>query len=54
MLVINSDPFTLWKCHFERLKSVVEAWEPEGRRVLTLGECNHTSIFLACSSVVRN
>jgi platelet-activating factor acetylhydrolase len=38
MLVLNSDPFTLWKEHFSRLKSVVEAWEPEGRRVLTLGE----------------
>lgn len=38
MLVMNSDRFTLWKDHFERLKCVVEAWEPEGRRVLTLGE----------------
>ena len=38
MLVLNSDPFTLWQEHFARLKEVVEAWEPEGRRVLTLGE----------------
>lgn len=38
MLVLNSDMFTLWKDHFERLKGVVEAWEPEGRRVLTLGK----------------
>ena len=38
MLVLNSDPFTLWDEHFARLKGVVAAWEPEGRRVLTLGE----------------
>jgi len=43
MLVLNSDPFTLWKEHFSRLKSVVEAWEPEGRRVLTLVRAVHVS-----------
>jgi len=43
MLVLNSDPFTLWKEHFARLKSVVEAWEPEGRRVLTLVRAVHLS-----------
>lgn len=43
MLVLNSDRFTLWEDHFERLKGVVEAWEPEGRRVLTLGKrCQYT------------
>jgi platelet-activating factor acetylhydrolase len=43
MLVLNSDRFTLWEDHFERLKGVVEAWEPEGRRVLTLVHAEHSS-----------
>jgi platelet-activating factor acetylhydrolase len=43
MLVLNSDRFTLWKDHFERLKDVVEAWEPEGQRVLTLVRAEHAS-----------
>lgn len=37
MLVINSELFTLWKDHFARLQSVVGAWEPAGRRILSLG-----------------
>jgi platelet-activating factor acetylhydrolase len=48
MLVLNSDPFTLWKDHFERLKGVVEAWEPNGRRVLTLGEYSDHDAIPAC------
>ena len=48
MLVLNSDPFTLWKDHFERLKGVVEAWEPNGRRVLTLGEYSDHDTIPAC------
>lgn len=37
MLVINSETFTLWKDHFERLQEVVSGWEPHGGRILTLG-----------------
>lgn len=36
MLVINSQVFSLWKDHFTRLTGVVDAWEPQGRRLLTL------------------
>jgi len=43
MLVLNSDAFTVWKDHFERLKSIVEAWEPDGRRILTLAQAAHVS-----------
>ncbi|KAH7931206.1 hypothetical protein BV22DRAFT_998558 [Leucogyrophana mollusca] len=43
ILVINSEPFTLWKDHFERLVGIVEEWEPEGRRLLTLVRSQHTS-----------
>ena len=38
MLVINSETFTLWEEHFSRLQQVVRAWEPEGKRIITLGE----------------
>jgi platelet-activating factor acetylhydrolase len=38
MLVINSETFTLWEDHFSRLQLVVKAWEPEGKRIITLGE----------------
>ncbi|KNZ74816.1 Platelet-activating factor acetylhydrolase [Termitomyces sp. J132] len=38
MLVINSEVFTLWKDHYTRVKRIVKAWEPEGRRLLTLGK----------------
>ncbi|KAJ6628803.1 platelet-activating factor acetylhydrolase, isoform II-domain-containing protein [Mycena sp. CBHHK59/15] len=41
MLVINSQVFTLWKDHFTRLKGVVDAWEPQGKRLLTLIESQH-------------
>ncbi|KAH0587764.1 hypothetical protein H2248_006520 [Termitomyces sp. 'cryptogamus'] len=46
MLVINSEVFTLWKDHYTRVKRIVKAWEPEGRRLLTLGKCT----FQFCSS----
>jgi platelet-activating factor acetylhydrolase len=38
LLVINSEKFSLWKDHFARLIGVVQAWEPEKRRVLTICE----------------
>lgn len=36
MLVLNSEAFTLWEGHFERVLDVVRAWEPAGRRVITM------------------
>jgi platelet-activating factor acetylhydrolase len=36
MLVINSQVFSLWTVHFTRLVDIVNAWEPQGRRLLTL------------------
>ncbi|KZP24695.1 hypothetical protein FIBSPDRAFT_856902 [Athelia psychrophila] len=43
VLVLNSEGFTLWKDHFARLRAVVDAWEPAGRRVLTLVRAEHIS-----------
>jgi len=43
MLVINSEVFTLWKDHFARLGSMVDAWEPQGRSILTLVGSKHAS-----------
>lgn len=43
LLVINSEKFSLWKDHFARLISVVRAWEPEKRRVLTILRSQHES-----------
>ncbi|KAJ7180278.1 platelet-activating factor acetylhydrolase, isoform II-domain-containing protein [Mycena crocata] len=43
MLVINSQVFSLWKDHFTRLVGVVGAWEPQGRRLLTLIGSQHVS-----------
>ena len=37
MLVINSETFTLWKDHYARLQEVVAGWEPQGDRILTIG-----------------
>ena len=37
MLVINSEEFTVWSEHYERLREVVANWEPQGGRILTLG-----------------
>ena len=53
MLVLNSDPFTLWEDHFERLKGVVEAWEPDGRSVLTLSKYQIDDAILTYSSSFR-
>ncbi|KAF7967934.1 hypothetical protein HWV62_32517 [Athelia sp. TMB] len=39
MLVLNSEGFTLWTAHFERLRGVVRAWG----RVLTLVRAEHIS-----------
>lgn len=43
LLVINSEGFTLWKDHFSRLQSLVAAWEPEGRKLLTVVRSQHIS-----------
>ncbi|KAJ7498747.1 platelet-activating factor acetylhydrolase, isoform II-domain-containing protein [Mycena latifolia] len=43
MLVINSQVFSLWRDHFTRLSGVVNAWEPQGRRLLTLVGSKHSS-----------
>ncbi|KAH7914420.1 tRNA synthetases class I, catalytic domain-containing protein [Hygrophoropsis aurantiaca] len=43
ILVINSEPFTLWKEHFDRLVGIVNEWVPEGRRLLTIVGSQHTS-----------
>ncbi|KAF8195710.1 platelet-activating factor acetylhydrolase, isoform II-domain-containing protein [Mycena galopus ATCC 62051] len=43
MLVINSQVFSLWTMHFTRLTEVVKAWEPQGRRLLTLIGSQHAS-----------
>lgn len=43
LLVINSEKFSLWKDHFARLIGVVQAWEPEKRRVLTILRSQHES-----------
>lgn len=37
LLVLNSEIFTLWKDHYLRLQDVVNSWEPEGQRIMTLG-----------------
>lgn len=43
LLVINSEKFSLWKDHFARLIGVVQAWEPEKRRILTILRSQHES-----------
>ncbi|KAJ7240301.1 platelet-activating factor acetylhydrolase, isoform II-domain-containing protein [Mycena haematopus] len=43
MLVINSQAFSLWTVHFTRLAEVVKAWDPQGRRLLTLIGSRHAS-----------
>lgn len=43
LLVINSEKFSLWKDHFARLIGVVQAWEPQKRRVLTILRSQHES-----------
>ncbi|THH12485.1 hypothetical protein EW146_g7650 [Bondarzewia mesenterica] len=41
MLVINSEGFTLWKEHFDRLQDIVRAWD--GGRLLTFVGARHVS-----------
>ncbi len=36
LLVINSEKFTLWKEHFDRLENIVRSWSADGS-LLTLG-----------------
>jgi platelet-activating factor acetylhydrolase len=43
MLVINSEAFTVWEGHYERLREVVAGWEPQGGRILTLGKSSLSS-----------
>ncbi|KAJ6490411.1 platelet-activating factor acetylhydrolase, isoform II-domain-containing protein [Mycena vitilis] len=43
LLVINSQTFTLWTDHFKRLVDIVHAWQPQGRRLLTLIGSQHSS-----------
>ncbi|TFK43726.1 platelet-activating factor acetylhydrolase, isoform II-domain-containing protein [Crucibulum laeve] len=43
MLVINSETFTLWKDHFERLREVISGWEPDGKSILTLVGSQHVN-----------
>ncbi|KAK0473074.1 platelet-activating factor acetylhydrolase, isoform II-domain-containing protein [Armillaria novae-zelandiae] len=42
LLVINSEKFTLWKEHFERLENIVMCWGADGR-LLTLACARHES-----------
>ena len=46
LLIINSEKFSLWKDHFARLIGVVQAWEPEKRRVLTICEFSLHSLAI--------
>jgi platelet-activating factor acetylhydrolase len=36
--VLNSETFTLWGNHYERLQDVIRGWEPHGQRIITLGQ----------------
>ncbi|KAK0468154.1 platelet-activating factor acetylhydrolase, isoform II-domain-containing protein [Desarmillaria tabescens] len=42
LLVINSEKFTLWKEHFERLENIVRSWGADGS-LLTLVRARHES-----------
>ncbi|KAG6833917.1 hypothetical protein H0H87_007928 [Tephrocybe sp. NHM501043] len=55
ILVINSETFTLWKDHYARLESVIKAWEPEGRRILTLVASKHEAFSdFPCLPAIRS
>ncbi|KIJ70137.1 hypothetical protein HYDPIDRAFT_77500 [Hydnomerulius pinastri MD-312] len=43
ILVINSENFTLWKDHFERLTEVAGSWEKNQWQLLTIARAQHTS-----------
>ncbi|KAJ6539521.1 platelet-activating factor acetylhydrolase, isoform II-domain-containing protein [Mycena capillaripes] len=54
LLVINSQVFSLWTVHFTRLVDVVNAWEPQGRKLLTLiGSQHHSFSDFPVLPVVR-
>jgi len=50
VMVLNSETFTLWRNHYERLQDVVRGWEPHAPRIITLSECYmrsfQTSVFI--------
>lgn len=39
ILVLNSETFTLWRDHYQRLQDIIRNWEPHGQRIITLGPC---------------
>jgi platelet-activating factor acetylhydrolase len=41
LLVINGEGFTLWNEHFERLELIMQTWEPQGNRLLTVVRGRH-------------
>ncbi|KAF9247381.1 platelet-activating factor acetylhydrolase [Melanogaster broomeanus] len=43
IVVINSENFTLWKDHFERLTDVAGSWEKYQWKLLTVARAQHTS-----------
>lgn len=43
ILVLNSESFTLWTDHYQRLQDVVRCWEPRGQRIITLIGSKHMS-----------
>lgn len=45
ILVINSEAFTLWRDHFNRLQDVMAAWEPQGQRILTICESYNNDCY---------
>lgn len=50
LFVINSEAFTIWTDHFTRLQEIVNAWEPQGRRLATLGSFKFH--FISSSSLL--
>ena len=46
-LVINSEQFTVWKDHYERLRKVFEGWEPQGGRILTVGKAHFACLIIS-------
>ncbi|KAJ7590934.1 platelet-activating factor acetylhydrolase, isoform II-domain-containing protein [Mycena floridula] len=42
LLIVNSEQWTLWTSHFERLKEVTSSWRPQGR-IITLVGSMHAS-----------
>lgn len=44
LLVINSEAFTLWTSHFERLKETVKGWGPDAKLVTLRQYTLHCSV----------